>query len=173
MNKEAGVAPVKDEKEFELLRLLAMDSRLSAQTLATLVGTSQEEVEQTLRALEQNHVILRYSTVIDWEKVASPRVTAVIDVKVIPQREVGFDAIAERIYRFPEVRSVFLMSGGNDLQVTVEESDLRSISRFVSDKLATIENVHSTTTHFMLKKYKEAGVIFDDHEDDRRLVVAP
>lgn len=163
-----------EETKLKLLRLLAGDARLSVQTISSLLGEATKDVAQAIHGLEQEHVILHYSTVIDWEKVAtSRRVTAVIDVKVIPQREVGFDAIAERIYRFPEVRSVFLMSGGNDLQVTVEGADLQEISRFVSDKLATIENVNSTTTHFMLKKYKEAGVIFDDHEDDRRLVISP
>lgn len=162
-----------DQTTIELLRLLAADSRLSTQTLATMLDVSEQDVTETLAGLERDHVILRYSTVINWEKVASPRVTAVIDVKVIPQREVGFDAIAERIYRFPEVRSVFLMSGGNDLQVTLEGANLQEVSRFVSEKLSTIENVHSTSTHFMLKKYKEAGVIFDDGEGDRRLVVSP
>lgn len=162
-----------DEKKLEILRLLNVNSRLSADTIATMLGEDAAEVANAIRTFEDERVILRYSTVINWDKVESGRITAVIDVNVVPQREVGFDAIAERIYRFPEVKSVFLMSGGYDLQVMVEGYDIKEVSRFVSEKLATIDNVNSTTTHFMLKTYKEAGVIFDDREGDRRLVISP
>ncbi|WDM02993.1 Lrp/AsnC family transcriptional regulator [Alicyclobacillus cycloheptanicus] len=138
-----------------------------------MLGESPEAVSEVIKTYEEERVILRYSAVVDWDKVESGRITAVIDVKVVPQREVGFDAIAERIYRFPEVKSVYLMSGAYDLQVIVEGYDIKEVSRFVSERLATIENVNSTTTHFMLKTYKEAGVIFDDGEGDRRLVISP
>ncbi|MEM5771056.1 MAG: Lrp/AsnC family transcriptional regulator, partial [Bacillota bacterium] len=106
-------------------------------------------------------------------KTGLDNVTAVIDVKITPQREVGFDAIAERIYRFPEVRNLYLMSGAFDLMVVIEERTLKEVAQFVSTKLSTIEGIVSTTTHFMLKKYKEAGVIIEDQEENHRLVVTP
>ncbi|MDQ0189119.1 Lrp/AsnC family transcriptional regulator [Alicyclobacillus cycloheptanicus] len=162
-----------EEKKHEILRLLHTNSRLSTEAIATMLGESPEAVSEVIKTYEEERVILRYSAVVDWDKVESGRITAVIDVKVVPQREVGFDAIAERIYRFPEVKSVYLMSGAYDLQVIVEGYDIKEVSRFVSERLATIENVNSTTTHFMLKTYKEAGVIFDDGEGDRRLVISP
>lgn len=138
-----------------------------------MVGESTEAVKQAIKEMEDERIILRYSATINWERVKTERVTAVIDVKVTPQREVGFDAIAERVYRFAEVKSVTLMSGAFDLQVVVEGDDIREIARFVSERLSTIEHVISTTTHFLLKTYKSDGVIFDDNEHDRRLVVTP
>lgn len=162
-----------EDKKLEMLRLLNVNSRISVDTLATMLGETEDEVAEAIRRFADDRVILRYSTVVNWDKVESGRITAIIDVKVVPQREVGFDAIAERIYRFPEVKSLFLMSGGYDLQVMVEGYDIKEVSRFVSEKLATIDNVTATTTHFMLKTYKEAGVIFEDREDDRRLVITP
>lgn len=160
-------------KKLQLLHLLHENSRLTADMLSRLLGETVEEVESVISAFERDKVILRYSAVIDWDKVETQRVAAVIDVKVTPQREVGFDAIAERIYRFPEVKSVSLMSGAFDLQVVVEGQHIKEVARFVAEKLSTIEHVTSTTTHFLMKTYKSDGVIFDDKEDDRRLVVAP
>ncbi len=162
-----------EERKIEILHLLHDNSRLSAETLARMLGEKTDDVATVIQELEREKVILRYSAVVNWDKVESRRVAAVIDVKVTPQREVGFDAIAERIYRYSEVKSVSLMSGAFDLQVIVEGHDIKEVARFVSDKLATIENVNSTTTHFMLKTYKSDGVIFDDTEGERRLVVAP
>lgn len=159
--------------KLQILHLLHENSTLSHETIATMLNIDTETVSRLIEELEREKVILRYSTVINWEKVESQRVTAVIDVKVTPQREVGFDAIAERIYRFPEVTSVSLMSGAYDLQVVVEGYHLKEVARFVSEKLSTIEHVTGTTTHFKLKTYKFDGVIFDDREDDQRLVIAP
>ncbi len=161
------------ENRDVILRLLHQNGRLSAETIASMIGETPENVSQMIKEMEDERIILRYSATINWEKVKSERVTAVIDVKVTPQREVGFDAIAERIYRFSEVKSVALMSGAYDLQVVIEGDDIREIARFVSERLSTIEHVISTTTHFLLKTYKSDGVIFDDNEGDRRLVVAP
>lgn len=159
--------------KIQILNLLHENSRLSHESIAGMLGMEPAEVARLIEELERDKVILRYSAVINWDKVESQRVTAIIDVKVTPQREVGFDFIAERIYRFPEVKSVSLMSGKYDLQVIVEGSHLKEVAKFVAEKLSTIEHVTSTTTHFLLKTYKSDGVIFDDHEDDQRLVITP
>ncbi|WP_067930088.1 Lrp/AsnC family transcriptional regulator [Alicyclobacillus kakegawensis] len=162
-----------EHRKLEILHILHENSRLSIETMANMLGESPEDVATAIDELERDNIILRYSAVINWDKVESRRVTAVIDVKVTPQREVGFDAIAERIYRFPEVKSVTLMSGTYDLQVIVEGHDIKEAARFVSEKLSTIENVNSTTTHFLLKTYKTDGVIFDERDGDKRLVISP
>jgi DNA-binding Lrp family transcriptional regulator len=159
--------------KLQILHLLHENSTISHETIATMLNIDTETASRLIEQMEREKIILRYSTVINWDKVESQRVTAVIDVKVTPQREVGFDAIAERIYRFPEVTSVSLMSGAYDLQVVVEGYHLKEVARFVSEKLSTIEHVTGTTTHFKLKTYKFDGVIFDDREDDQRLVIAP
>ncbi|MBP2644831.1 MAG: decR [Firmicutes bacterium] len=158
---------------LELLELLEKDPTLTVDQMATMLAKPKEEIAREIKRLESEKIIVKFQTVVDWEKVGIDRVSAIIEVKITPQREVGFDAIAERIYRFPEVRNLYLMSGAFDLMVMVEGKNLKEVSRFVSTKLSTIEGVLSTTTHFMLKMYKEAGVILDDKEDDRRLVVSP
>ena len=122
---------------------------------------------------EKSGVIRRYKTVIDWERAGDERVAAFIDVSVTPERGTGFDDIAARLYRFPEVRSVFLVSGGHDLRVIVEGSNIREVANFVAEKLATVDRVTATNTHFLLKRYKEDGDIFVDAEPDQRLAVAP
>lgn len=160
-------------QELEILKLLHENSRLSAESIGTMLDVPVSDVQETIARLEREGVILRYSAIIDWDKVEDHRVSAIIAVKVTPQREVGFDAIAERIYRFPEVRSVTLMSGDYDLQVVIDGTDIREIARFVAERLSTIEHVISTATHFLLKTYKSDGVIYQNHERDRRLVVAP
>lgn len=157
----------------ELLELLEKDHTLTPEQLAVMLDKSVDEIRETIRDLEERKIIVKYQTIINWEKTGLDNVTAVIDVKITPQREVGFDAIAERIYRFPEVRSLYLMSGAFDLMVVVEENTLKEVAQFVSTKLSTIEGIVSTTTHFMLKKYKESGVIIEDQEENRRLVVTP
>ncbi len=157
----------------ELLELLEHDARRPIQELAAMLHRSEYEVEQQMKKLEKDRVILNYTTFIDWEKFGDDKVTAMIEVNVSPQREVGFDAIAERIYRFEEVRSVFLMSGSYDLLVIIEGKSLRDIANFVAKRLSTIEGVISTRSHFMLKPYKKDGVILNDKERDRRLVVSP
>jgi DNA-binding Lrp family transcriptional regulator len=157
----------------ELLELLEANDRLTPDELAAMLGISPDEVRAKIAALEAEKVILDYRAMINWEKAGVEKVAAVIEVKVTPQRDVGFDDIAERIYRFDEVKSVFLMSGAYDLLVMVEGTTMKEVAQFVSQKLATIENVLSTATHFMLKKYKLEGVILEEAEKIERLVVSP
>ncbi|MDT8900220.1 Lrp/AsnC family transcriptional regulator [Anaeroselena agilis] len=157
----------------ELLELLEKDHTLTVAQLAVMLDKPQDEIAALIKQFEADKTIVKYQTIVNWEKAGADRVTAIIEVRITPQREVGFDAIAERIYRFPEVRSLYLMSGAYDLLVIVEAKTLKEAAQFVSTKLSTIEGVISTTTHFMLKQYKEAGVILEDEEEDRRLVVSP
>lgn len=162
------------EKEIEIIELLEKDARLSIDTIAKMVSLSVPEVEQMIKKLEEAKVIVQYVTVVDWRKVDGHEgVTAMIDVKVTPKRGVGFDEVAERIYRFPEVKSVYLMSGAYDLSVVIEGRSMSEIAHFVSEKLSTLDSVISTTTHFILKKYKHDGTIFEQGDQDRRIVVAP
>lgn len=157
----------------EILELLEFDARLTANEIAVMLNMDLAEVQRSIKELEDNKTILRYITLVNWEKVGEEKVSAFIEVRTTPQRDVGFDAVAERIYRFPEVRSVRLMSGVYDLAVFIEGRTMKEVSHFVSTKLATIEGVVSTTTHFVLKTYKQDGVIIDDAEEDRRLVISP
>lgn len=157
----------------ELLELLDKEPALPLNKLAIMLDTPEEELAQTIKRLEDEKIIIKRPAIINWEKAGIDNVTAVIDVKITPQRESGFDFIAERIYRFPEVHSVSLMSGAYDLLVIIQGQTLKEVAQFVSDKLSTIDGVISTTTHFMLKKYKEAGVIIEDDEADHRLVITP
>lgn len=161
-------------KTIELLEILEKNARISVDTLAKMLDISVEETETLMRKLEEKNVLLSYSAVVDWSKATEDEgVTAMIDVKVTPQRGVGFDEVAERIYRFPEVKAVYLMSGTYDLSVQIEGKTMTQIARFVAEKLATIDPVISTTTHFLLKKYKHDGVIFEPKKDDKRIVVSP
>lgn len=163
-----------DEKQREILQLLEENARIPVDTLAKMVDLPVDETEAMIKQLEEKKVILGYSTVIDWPKVLDTEtVTATIDVKVTPKRGVGFDDVAERIYRFPEVRALYLMSGAYDLSVVIEGKTMNEVARFVSDKLSTIDSVISTTTHFQLKKYKHDGVVFSDGEEDQRIVITP
>jgi DNA-binding Lrp family transcriptional regulator len=157
----------------ELLELLEENDRLTPAELGVMLGLDEAEVKAKIAALEAEKVILNYRAMVNWEKAGVEQVSAVIEVRVTPQRDVGFDEIAERIYRFPEVKSVFLMSGAYDLLVEIEGTTMKEVALFVAQKLATIENVLSTATHFVLKKYKLEGVILEDHEDVKRLVVSP
>lgn len=157
----------------EILALLEQDGRLRPEEIATRLGRDVEEVRQMISKLEQDKVILGYKALINWEKLGGNGVTAIIDVKVTPEREVGFDKIAERIYRFPQVRSVYLLSGAYDLSVVIEGKTMKDVALFVAEKLAPLEQVQGTVTHFVLKKYKQDGVIFENGEEDYRLVVSP
>ncbi len=157
----------------ELLELLEKDYTQSPEQLAVMLNIPAEEVIRLIAKFKQEQVIVKYQTIVDWEKAGIDQVTAIIEVKITPQREVGFDRIAERIYRYPEVRSVYLISGSYDLSVSVEGATLKEVANFVSSKLSTIEGVVSTNTNFMLKKYKYAGVIINDIEEQHRLVVSP
>ena len=157
----------------EILRILEEDARLNADEIAAMTGKSPDEVKAVIEQCEQKGVIRRYKTVVDWEKLGAEPVMAFIDVKVSPERGVGFDDVAERIYRFPEVRAVYLVSGVHDLRVQVSGKSMKEVAFFVAEKLATIDRVMETITHFLLKKYKEDGVIFEAPEGDRRLAVTP
>jgi DNA-binding Lrp family transcriptional regulator len=157
----------------ELLELLEHDARRPVSELAALLHRSEYEVEKQIQELEKNKIIMGYNALINWEKYGDNTVTSIIEVNLMPQREVGFDAIAERIYRFDEVRTVYLMSGSFDLLVIIEGKSLQEVANFVATRLATIEGVTATRSHFMLKPYKKDGIIMDDKECDRRLVVSP
>ncbi|MGG0730199.1 Lrp/AsnC family transcriptional regulator [Bacillus paramycoides] len=162
------------EKELELLACLEKNSRLSVEVLAKLLSIDVEEAKKMVAKLESEKIIVDYVTHIDWTKVKEHTgLTAMIDVKVTPKRSVGFDAVAEQIYRYSEVKSVYLMSGTYDLSITLEGKTMGEVAMFVSEKLATIESVVSTTTHFILKKYKHEGIIYEKTDDDKRIVVTP
>lgn len=158
----------------KLLRALEQDARLSHDKLARMVGIDEGEASVAVARLEREGVIRRYKTVIDWDRAVGERVVAFIDVGVSPQRDVGFDQVAARIYRYPEVRSVHLVSGGSDLRVIVEGESIRQVAAFVAEKLAPIDYVTATNTHFLLKAYKEDGeILVEGPADDGRLPVAP
>ncbi len=157
--------------EMELLALLQQDCRLPLEKLSVMTGKTMEDVAECIQDLEKRGVILRYSPVINWDKTDRERVEAMIEVRVTPQRDQGFDAIAKRIYRFDEVKSVYLMSGAYDLLLLVEAHTLKELAYFVSTKLSTLETVTGTATHFVLKRYKSDGIIFEGEKDDPRLAV--
>lgn len=157
--------------QMELLQILKEDCRVPLEQLATMTGAPLEEVAQTIDQMEKGGVILRYAPIINWDRTDRERVEAMIEVRVTPQRDQGFDAIAERIYRFDEVKSVYLMSGAYDLLLLVEAHTLKELAFFVSTKLSTLETVTGTATHFVLKRYKSDGVIFEGNNQDKRLVV--
>lgn len=159
--------------ETQVLDLLREDCRLPLEKLAVMLGVSTEEVAETIDSLERRRGILHYAPTINWDLTDRERVEAMIQVSVTPQRDMGFDAVARRIYRFEEVKSVYLMSGGYDLLVLVEAKSLKELALFVSSKLSTLEMVTGTQTSFVLKRYKEEGVIFDGSQSDNRLVVSP
>jgi DNA-binding Lrp family transcriptional regulator len=157
----------------EILKLLEQDARLTPDRIAVMTGIPEAEVRSRIAAWEAAGVIRRYKAVIDWDKVGEQKVYAFIDVKVTPAKGLGFDDIAEHICRFPEVRSVHLLSGAQDLRCVVEGRDIREIGDFVALRLAAIDRVTATTTHFLLKRYKEDGEVYAVPEPDQRLTVAP
>ena len=164
----------------EILELLERDAHLSHDTIATMTGLPVEQVAEQVAQWQASGVIRRYTAVVDWDRAAAAGedsipeiVTAFIDVSVAPARSAGFDDVAQRISRFPEVRSVYLVSGGHDLRCTVTGHSIRAISDFVSQKISTIERVQATATHFVLKAYKRDGVVFAEPEPDHRLRVTP
>ena len=157
--------------QMELLQILQEDCRVPLEKLATMTGAPLEEVARTIDQMEKSGVILRYAPIINWDRTDRERVEAMIEVRVTPQRDQGFDAVAERIYRFDEVKSVYLMSGAYDLLLLVEAHTLKELAFFVSTKLSTLETVTGTATHFVLKRYKSDGVIFEGSNQDKRLVV--
>ena len=157
----------------KLLSMIEKNSRIDLKELAVMMGEEEIDLVNELAALEEEGIICGYHTLIDWEKTSIEKVTALIEVRVTPQRGQGFDNIAERIYKYPEVTSVYLISGGYDLLVTLEGKSLKEISGFVSDKLSTLDSVLSTATHFILKKYKDHGTIIADAPKDERMLITP
>ena len=157
----------------KILSAIDKNSKLSAKDLAIMLGTDEEEVTTILKQLEDENIICGYPTLINWDKVKCERVTALIELKVTPQRGLGFDKIAERIYQFDEVQSVYLMSGGFDLTVIIEGRTMREVANFVAAKLAPMEAILSTATHFVLKKYKEHGLPLVQVRQDERMLISP
>ena len=152
----------------EILEILQKNSKYSVEEIAIMTGKSAAEVSSDIKKCEDENIIVGYTTLINWEKTENENVTALIEVKVTPQRGEGFDKVAERIYRFPEVQSCYLMSGGFDLTVVIEGKTMKEVALFVAEKLAVQDCVLSTATHFVLKKYKDKGIIFEKPERDDR-----
>lgn len=156
----------------EILEILSDHALTPPSEMALMLGITEDEVTQYIAEMVADKIIVKYHAKINWDKTDYDGVEALIEVKVTPQRDRGFETIARRIYRFDEVRSVYLMSGAYDLMVLVNGSNLHNVASFVTEKLSTIDGVISTATHFVLKRYKDDGVIMDDEMDDR-LVVSP
>lgn len=158
----------------EILRNISSNSRVTTEELAVMLDSTPEEVGACIQEMEENGIICGYPALINWDKTDNEIVTALIEIKVTPQRGRGFDKIAERIYQFDEVESVYLMSGGFDLTVIIEGKSMKEVSRFVSTKLAPLESVMSTATYFVLKKYKEHGLpLVKASNDDERMLITP
>ena len=157
----------------EILTFIEKNSRVDLKELAIIVGTDEVTVANEMAAMEKERIICGYHTLIDWDKTSMEKVTALIEVRVTPQRGEGFDKIAERIYNYPEVRSVYLISGANDLMVILEGKTLRGVSMFVAEKLSTLDQVVGTATHFILKKYKDHGTVLGQAKTDERMVITP
>ncbi len=153
----------------EILEVLEKNSRYTDQEIAVMTGKTVEEVREAIRDYEERSIITGYTTLINWENTGRETVTALIEVQITPQRGVGFDKVAERIYKFPQVKACYLMSsGGFDLTVIVEGKTMKEVAMFVSDKLSIQEYVTGTATHFVLKKYKDHGTIFREKKTDDR-----
>lgn len=156
----------------EILRLLDIEKgKIDRAKIAAMLRIDESEVDAKLAELERNNVIVGYRTIVNWAKTDREVVTALIELKVTPQRGEGFDRIAERIYKYPQVTSLYLMSGAYDLAITIEGKTMQEVALFVAQKIAPMESVISTATHFVLKKYKEEGIVFEDNEKDTRQVI--
>jgi DNA-binding Lrp family transcriptional regulator len=152
----------------KILRILENDARITQKQISTMTNIPQDEVAKLIKQAEKDRIILKYKTIINWEKAGDEQVSALIEVKIAPERDVGFDAVAERIYRFPQARSVYLISGTYDLLVLVTGKTMHEVADFVSQKLAPIEQVQGTVTHFMLKRYKEDSEVLEGKEKTKR-----
>ena len=158
----------------KILSYIETNSRVDLHDLAIIMDSDETTIMNELEAMENEHIICGYHTLINWEKAGIEKVTAMIEVRVTPQRGMGFDKVAERIYNYPEVNSVYLISGGFDFMVTLEGKTLREVSEFVSDKLSPLDSVLSTKTNFILKKYKDHGTILEDENTtDERMLITP
>ena len=156
----------------KILSFIEKNSKIDLSELAIVLGADEATVMNELEAMENERIICGYPTLIDWDKAGIEKVTALIEVRVTPQRDMGFDKVAERISRYPEVNSVYLISGGFDIMVIIEGKTLREVSQFVSDKLSTIDTVLSTRTYFILKKYKDHGTVMAAPAKDERIMMA-
>jgi len=157
----------------EIFRILEQDARKTPDQIATMTGIPLAQVEETIKKAESDRTILKYKAMVNWDKLGEEQVCALVEVKVAPQRDVGFDAIAERIYRFPEARTAYLISGTYDLAVFVVGKTMHEVAGFVWEKLAPLEGVQGTVTHFLLKRYKEDGEIMDGEEGPKRVPIMP
>ncbi len=155
----------------EILRLIEKNARIDLKEAAILLGKTEVEVANAIADMEKEKIICGYYTMIDWEKTSEDRVTALIEVRVTPQRGSGFDEIAERIMKYDEVKAVYLMSGGFDFTLLIEEASMKEIAQFVTNKLSTLDSILNTATHFILKKYKDYGTVLADTEE--RMLVTP
>jgi len=158
----------------EILEILEKDARTTPEEIAKMLKKKSKEIKEVIKKYEKEGVILKYKAVVNKELVkdANSEVRALIEVNITPQKDVGFDKLAERIYSFPEVSSCYLVSGTYDLLLIVEGKDLHTVARFVAEKLAPLENIKGTTTHFLLKKYKEDGVILKHKEENKRIAIS-
>ncbi|RLI71898.1 Lrp/AsnC family transcriptional regulator [Archaeoglobales archaeon] len=161
------------DKEVEVLKILEENAKLTPEEISEMTGYSKTEIEEMIKKLEDLRAILKYKTIIDWEKVGEELVFAVIEVRVSLTREKGYDDIAKRIAKFPEVHAIRLVSGEYDFQVIVKGKNLKEVAFFVSEKISTIPEVRNTVTHFVLRTYKEEGVTLFEDEEDRRLAIVP
>lgn len=157
----------------EILKILEEDARKTPQQIATMTGIPLSKVKETIKQAERDRTILRYKAMVNWDKLGDEQVTALVEVRLEPQRGVGFGAIAERIYRFPEARSVYLLSGTYDLAVFVTSKTMQEVASFVTQKLAPLDGVRGTATHFLLKRYKEDGEILEGEEHQKRVPFMP
>ena len=157
----------------KILTFIEKNSRVDLKELAIILGVDEVAVASEMAQMEAEHIICGYHTLINWEKTGVEKVTAMIEVRVTPQRDMGFDKVAERIYNYPEVNSVYLISGSFDLMVTLEGKTLREVSSFVTDKLSTLDSVLSTKTNFILKKYKDHGTVMAETPKDERIQMIP
>lgn len=162
-----------NDTRLKILTFIEKNSRVDLKELAVILGVDEATVIAELEAMEADGIICGYHTIIDWDKTSTEKVSAMIEVRVTPQRGKGFDDIAERIYKYPEVTSVYLMSGSFDLMVMLEGKTLKEVSTFVTEKLSTLDTVISTQTNFILKKYKDHGTILTKKYEDERMLVTP
>ncbi len=156
-----------------ILKVLEKNSRIDIADLAALLGESEVNIANEIADMEKERIICGYHTLINWDKTSDEKVTALIEIKVTPQKGRGFGAIAERIYNYSQVTAVYLMSGGFDFTVIIEEKTMKEVALFVANKLAPLDGVLSTATHFVLKKYKDHGTVLEIPEDDERMLVTP
>ena len=161
-----------DEKDHEILHLLEENGRLPLRELATSLALPEEEVEERIRVVEESRIIRRFTAVIDWERAGNTRVSAIIDLKIAPERDFGYDKIAERLARFRQVKALYLVSGVYDLQLQVTGKDMNEVSRFVSEQIAPMDHIRETATHIIMKIYKENGNPFFEREGGERLPIS-